>query len=216
VESALITSPQPLSPGIYLPPGQVLYIPNLVGDVRTFPPVLPDSEIVFSPSAAGFSIQEYVESAGGYLSTYQELVDGEMLSGVQIIQKVALENSINPRLLLAFLEHRSGWVLGQPEWPNEAQPSGFNVPEYRGLYKELLLTATHFGIGYYGWRSGDRTALSFSDGSTARLIPSQCRFSCGPGVVCRSLSPGRLEGNCAETAGFYLYTYKCLVSPLTW
>ena len=172
VETALITSSQPVPAGVYLPPGQVLYIPNRLGELAGLPPVMPDSEVVYSPSSAGFSIQEYVDGASGYLSAYQELVDGEALTGVQIVQKVALENSINPRLLLAFLEHRSGWVLGRPDRPDDAHPIGFNVPDYRGLYKELVLSATHLGVGYYGWRSGDRTVLSFSDGSGIRLDPT--------------------------------------------
>lgn len=203
VETALITSPQPIPAGSYLPPGQVLYIPNLLGNLRAFPPVLPDSEIVFSPSSAGFSIQDYVDNAGGYLSTYQETVNGEMLTGAQIVQKVALENSINPRLLLAFLEYRSGWVLGTPERPNDAQPIGFNVPDYRGLYKELLLTATHFGIGYYGWRTGDRTVLSFADGSAARIDPTLNAGSAAAlGLFAKFYRLQELEGHLYGETGF--------------
>ena len=33
------------------------------------------------------------------------------------------------------------------------------------------MTATHLGVGYYGWRTGSITSITFSDDSTARLSP---------------------------------------------
>jgi murein DD-endopeptidase MepM/ murein hydrolase activator NlpD len=203
VETDLITSPLPLAAGVYLPPGQVLYIPNLLEGTRVLPPVLPDSEAVYSPSSADFSIGEYVDEAGGYLRSYQEMVDGETLSGVQIVQKVALENSINPRLLLAFLEYRSGWVLGHPERPNQAHPIGYNVPDYRGLYKELLLSATHLGVGYYGWRSGSLTVLAMPGGSAVRLDPTLNAGSVAvQALFAKFYRPADLEENLYGEAGF--------------
>jgi hypothetical protein len=99
-------------------------------------------------------------------------VNGNLLSGAEIVQKVAVENSINPRILLAVLEYRSGWVYGEPDDPSKStHPIGFYVPDHKGLYYELVLTATHLGVGYYGWRTGSLTLLTFSDGSTHHLSP---------------------------------------------
>jgi len=71
-----------------------------------------------------------------------------------------------------LLEFRSGWVLGQPPDPSIIRhPIGFYVPDFEGLYYELVLTATHLGVGYYGWRSGALTRLTFLDGSTIRVSP---------------------------------------------
>ena len=42
-------------------------------------------------------------------------------TGVEIIRRVALENSINPYLLLALLEYKSHWVLGNPSNLAEAE-----------------------------------------------------------------------------------------------
>jgi LysM repeat protein len=168
-----IVSDRSLAAEAYLPTGQRLVIPNKVGIVHYPSAVLPDSEVVNGPSAAGFSIRDYIQNAGGFLSTYSETVNGTTLSGADIIEKVALENSINPRFLLAFLEFRSGWVLGAPgDLPDLEHPIGFYVPDYRGLYKELVLTATQLGKGYYGWRSGDLTSMEFLDGEVLRLSPS--------------------------------------------
>lgn len=172
VSPGSITSPQPIAGQSYLDPGQQLSIPNQVGETPYASPLLPDSEVINSPSTIGFSIQDYIQNAGGYLSSYQEDIKGEQLSGAEILQLVARQTSVNPRLLLAFLDYRSGWVTSQPEEPvNRDYPIGFYVPEYRGLYLELSLAAKELNIGYYGWRSGTVTRLDFSTGVSTRIAP---------------------------------------------
>jgi hypothetical protein len=78
--------------------------------------LIPDSEVVFSPSAADFDVEAYVQEAGGYLSTYYDWLGSTgKTSGAAIVKRIATENSINPRLLLALLEYQSGWIYGQPD-----------------------------------------------------------------------------------------------------
>jgi murein DD-endopeptidase MepM/ murein hydrolase activator NlpD len=158
-----------------IPIGQHLSIPNKLLDPNTSTAaqlLLPDSEIVYSPAAADFDVDAYIAQAEGFLAGYSEDVDQQHLSGAQIVKRVALEMSIDPRLLLAVLDYRSHWVHGQPADPNRTdQPIGFGVPEYRGLYKELVLTGRQLTIGYYGWRTGSVTELKFVDGSSLRLDP---------------------------------------------
>ncbi|MBE9474359.1 MAG: LysM peptidoglycan-binding domain-containing protein, partial [Chloroflexi bacterium] len=157
VDPDQISSSQPIPAEGLLLSGQELLIPNQISESRYAEILLPDSEVINSPSARDFQIHEYISDANGYLSTYEEMVNGSWLSGADIVRKVAQENSINPRILLALLEFRSGWVFGQMEQGSKLDhPIGFFVPEYKGLYYELVLTATHLGVGYYGWRSGDR------------------------------------------------------------
>ena len=156
-----------------LTPGQTLTIPNVLGEPPYSSAVLPDIAIIYSPAVANFQIDRYINQAGGYLSTYDEKVDDETLSGAEIVQRVAVESSINPELLLAFLEFRSGWVRGQPfSYMQPEYPIGFYVPEYQGLYLELSLVAKELNIGYYGWRQGSLTDLTFPDYSHVRLSPS--------------------------------------------
>jgi len=177
VEAAQIQASQPLSSAElmgqkFLPIGLALTIPNTLIDLTPEIPLLPDSEIVYSPAAASFNLEVYVSQAGGFLSTYQETVDGETLSGADIIQRVADELSVNPRLLVAFLEYRSGWVFGQPRNPADlSQPIGFLIPDRNGLYQEMMIVATQINVAYYGWRQGMFTSLTYGDGSTARLNP---------------------------------------------
>ena len=172
VEPEQISSSQPLAPEALLPASLELQVPNTIDETRFSDFLLPDSEIIHSPSTIDFQVGGFIEEAGGYLSTYSEVVNGKLLSGTEIVQKVSVENSINPRLLLSLLEYQSGWVFGDPLDPVLlTYPIGFSVPEYKGLYYELVLTATHLGIGYYGWRTGSLTSLRFADGSAARLSP---------------------------------------------
>ncbi len=51
-------------------------------------------------------------------------------TGAKIVERVAVETSVNPRLLLAVLEDQSGWVLGEPSEPVEkSYPLGLHVSE---------------------------------------------------------------------------------------
>ncbi len=167
-----ISASTPLPATGLLPGGLLLEIPNHLNKTLPASLLLPDSELIDSPSAADFDPAAFISQAGGYLSTYQETIEGQRVSGAAIVTRVATETSTNPRLLLALLEYRSGWVLGQPSSPKSlAYPMGFGVPGHSGLYEELKITATHLGIGYYGWRDGSWLEITFQDGRTGRLDP---------------------------------------------
>jgi len=173
VEPEEITSPEPMHPGIFLTPGQQLVIPNTIDETLPSDLLLPDSEVVYSAVTINFDIGRFIEESGGYLSDYEETVDGQIITGTEIVKRVAIETSVNPMVLLAFLEYRSQWVTSQPSDSKPIEyPIGFRVPGYKGLYKELLLTSTHLSVGYYGWRAGDLTEIEFPDHSTARLNPT--------------------------------------------
>jgi LysM repeat protein len=148
VEAGQITSPETLTGTGWLSPQQVLVIPNVLGEPRHTDILLPDSEVVYSPSAQDFNINEFVQAAGGYLREHEERVNGKWMSGADIVKKVSMENSINPRILLAMLELRSGWVFG-------AQGGSEKVD---------------YPIGF-GWRSGEKVSLSFQDGGWLRMAP---------------------------------------------
>jgi hypothetical protein len=75
---------------------------------------------------------------------------------------------------MAILEQQSHWVYGQPT--NLAQtdyPIGFFSNEIvkASLYAQLSWAVQQLNIGYYGWRDGRVTELTFPDQSTLRLAP---------------------------------------------
>ena len=113
-----ISSPKPLSDKGFIDPGTLLIIPNRLDrtvEYTSAVQLLPDSEFAFSATATTFDIASYVQAAGGYLSTYRQyLGTTAWTSGAEGIQRLAYENSVNPRLLLAVLDYESHWVRGDP------------------------------------------------------------------------------------------------------
>ena len=170
----VITSPKEIPLISLINPNQLLIIPQRFSEDETTSKeiLLPDSEIVFSPSAIDFDVKSYVEEAGGYLNEYREWRVGGWYTGIEIIETVAIENSINPRLLLAMLEYESNWVTGQPA--NLAQtdyPMGWNDFHAKGLYRQLSWAVQQLSIGYYGWRAGLVTDLQFTNNTSIRIAP---------------------------------------------
>ncbi|MBI4732808.1 MAG: M23 family metallopeptidase [Chloroflexi bacterium] len=175
VQPEEITSSIPLPEIGFIPPGTTLIIPNRLPGIPATPAVklLPDSEVVYAPTAADFDIAAYVDDAGGFLSTFREyLAVPGWTTGAGSIERLAFESSINPRFLLAYLQYKSGWVMGDPlPGVDEAYPLGYDDLRYRGLYQQLRLLVQELDAGYYGWRAGTLTELTFSDGSILRLAP---------------------------------------------
>lgn len=157
----------------FINPGQLLIIPKRLTNTTSSQHLLPDSEVVYSPSAASFDVVDYANAAGGYLASYQEWHKSTgMKSGAEIVERVAVENSINPRLLLSLLEYHSNWVMGRPEDRDRMDyPMGLVSPNSKGLYNQLIWAVNQLSVGYYAYREGRLTELRFQDGSTARLAP---------------------------------------------
>jgi len=170
-----IASPDSIPVQGFINPNQLLIIPNRLGNTTSTNKLLPDSEVVYTLSAiVGFDTQSYTDSKGGYLSEYHDYLGSVGQStGAEIIAKSALENSINPRLLLALLEYQSGWVLGQPATQIQLDyPYGLIDPDRQELIYQIKWAINHLSIGYYDWREGRMNEIQFTDGATARLEPS--------------------------------------------
>jgi len=168
-----ITSSEPIPPSSFINPGQLLIIPRKLTNTTSSQHLLPDSEVVYSPSAIDFDVPAFVDQSGGYLSSYQEWHKSTgMKPGADIVLRVAIENSINPRLLLALLEYHSGWVYGaNTSLASVDYPMGLILPSVKMLYNQLVWTSTQLSIGYYAYREGRLTEIRFSDGVMTRLAP---------------------------------------------
>ncbi len=172
VQPEEISSPEEIPERSLFDPGQVLVIPNRLANTTSSQHLMPDSEVVYSPSALDFDVKSFVDQSGGYLSGYsQYLATTGITNGADVIQRIATENSINPRLLLALLEYQSGWVYGSEPAGSLDYPLGRVVKRDEGLYKQLAWAVNQLSIGYYGWREGRLTEIEFNDGITARLAP---------------------------------------------
>jgi murein DD-endopeptidase MepM/ murein hydrolase activator NlpD len=162
-----------------------------IGMILTIPPVeadpnpgssfkiIPDSELVFGPATVQFDIQEFVQKHDGYLANYSQDVDGEYLSGVQVLSRVAQSYSVNPRLLLALLEYRGGWVRN-PAPENVEYPLGFYDAFHAGLYRQLTWAADNLNRGYYLWRVNALSSLPLTDGT---YVPLNATINAGTAGV---------------------------------
>ena len=172
-----ITSPKVLSQTGFIDAGTLLIIPNRLDKTIQYTPALqliPDGEVVFSATSAGFDIKEYVKDAGGYLSTYREwLGTTAWTSGADEIGRLAYENSMNPRLLLALLDYEGNWVRGKPvDQFRIDYPLGHENYRNKGMFAQMTWAVNQLYIGYYGWRKGDLTYITFSDGVSLRIDPT--------------------------------------------
>lgn len=154
-------------------PDQLLFIPQRYETTTPAIALLPDSELVFSPHATDFDVISFSVERGGYLTQYREYVGTGWLSGPEIVVRIARDNSVNPRILLALLEYMSGWVSDptQPSGDPLDYPLGFVDIRHKGLSHQLTWLANELGNGYYGWRAGTLTEIRFKDGGVLRLAP---------------------------------------------
>jgi len=122
----------------------------------------------------GFDVQEIVIQFGGKLAGYhEELEDGTKLSGAEIVQKVAEDFSVNPRLLLAVLEYRNGWLTGAGNANiKEDYPLGLQDADRKGLYKQLSWAANELTRGYTLWSQAEVAVWTLADGTVVRIAPT--------------------------------------------
>lgn len=150
--------------------GQILLIPAKATITGPSFKIIPDSELVYGPTAKEFDMYAAVAGHNGYLLRHYEEVEKQFLSGPQIVQLVADRFSVNPRLLLAVIEHRSGW-LTQPMVLDDGYPLGYVAPGASGLYKQLAWAANLLNWGLYGRSEGGLLTTVVKDGTRIAFAP---------------------------------------------
>ncbi len=127
--------------------------------------ILPDGELVYGPTLFQWDTRAFVSAAGGYLARYSETVDGEVLDGAGIVQRVAEDFSVGPRLLLALIEMHGGWVR-DPDPAERAFPVGEPLP---GLHAGLSAAADAINAHYYAHRFGNKRSAATVDGAVVDM-----------------------------------------------
>ena len=154
VSESEIISDADLTKTTLIDPGTLLVIPNRINEATT-PNIqlLPDSEFVFSATGLDFDTEAYVKEQNGYLSTFRDYLGSTgWIQGYDAIDRLAIENSVNPRLLLALLEYEARWVRGQPiDLLHTDFPMGFNDYHYKGMSVQMTWAINTMSIAYYGW-----------------------------------------------------------------
>jgi LysM repeat protein len=182
--------------------------------------LIPDSELVYGPLSASFDIAAFIHSKGGYLASYTQDVNGETLDAAQVVQIIAQDSSVSPRLLLAVLEYRSGWVTNPSPDPTLGDtPFGFNADG--GLYHQLVWASIQLNSGFYRWRANSVTDWVLGDGS---VVPIDTTINAGTAGVqnffahlddystwLRDVSPGGFFDTYSKLFG---YPFDTAVEPL--
>ncbi len=157
---------------LLIDPGTRFLVKDVLGETTKPDLLFPDSAVVYSPTAALFDPLTFTENQTGFISTYTEIMTRGATSAAQIVYELGLEYSINPQILLSLMEYEGGWLSNtRLEKEQVFYPMGWKQSDRSGVYFQTGWAVKLFMKGYYGWRDGTLTELTFADGSTLRLSP---------------------------------------------
>lgn len=158
-----------------LPPGMpmkipIYYTPFWGSEYQ----IVPDSLFINGPAQIGFDTENFVSHTGGWLNQYTEYASDESRNGAQIVDLVAQNFSVSPRLLLAILEYQTR-ALTDARLPETAHEYALGAEDWqkKGLYLQLVWAANVLNNAYYGWRTGELDEIEHLDGQIERPDPWQ-------------------------------------------
>ena len=130
--------------------------------------IIPDAAFVNGPNVVDFDTVEFVAQSSGWLKNQVDFTSGSVLKGGEIIDYVAQNYSISPRILLAVLEYQTGALSNSlaPDF-SDGNLLGFHDLLRTRLLLQLNLAANTLNNGYYGWSRG--TMDSFTHVNDGRL-----------------------------------------------
>jgi len=153
-----------------LAPGMALEIPAYYLPLTGTPyQILPDSEIIYGPTAKEFDLRLELRRRSGFVSEAADYAYRIDRPAWEVMEVIAKNYSLNPRLLLALVEYGSSGLTDPfPSAQAETYPIGYVNDRYRGLFRQLLWAAERLNDGYYGWRSGSLREFETADGMLYR------------------------------------------------
>ncbi len=154
--------------------GQTLIIPppEPVGEAPAFK-MLPDSELVNGPVNTLFDLPAWLPQHSAFLGTYTEEINGETWDAARIVDTVAANYSVNPRLLLALVEYIAGWISqDEPAPATLTYPLGWRDGVHQGLWGQLNWAANELNRGYYLWQVNALPVFALADGNLVRPNPT--------------------------------------------
>ena len=158
-----------------MPPGMPMKIPIYYLPLWGSPyQIIPDSLFINGPSQVEFDTQEFVDQHPGWLKSYREYAAGEMRSGAELVEYVALRYSVSPRLLLALLQYQAE-ALSNPDLSPELKKYtlGYRYWDHEGVYLQLNWAANLLNNGFYPYRAGRMLSIEHPDGRMERFDPWQ-------------------------------------------
>ena len=104
-----------------MPPGMPMSIPIYYRALWGTPyQIIPDAVFVDGPDAVSFNTAQFINQQPGWLSAYHAWAFQGTRTAAEIVNYVAINYSISPKLLLALLDYQSG-AFSQPSISAEAE-----------------------------------------------------------------------------------------------
>jgi LysM repeat protein len=143
VEAILEANPDLPPDTTTLPPGKALEVPAYYLPLTGTPfQMLPDSEVIYGPTAEDFDLRLELLGHPGFVSDAADYAYRIDRPAWEVIEIIALNYSLNPRLLLALLEYRSSGLTDPfPSEELETYPLGNFDDRYKGIFRQLLWAA---------------------------------------------------------------------------
>jgi len=158
-----------------LTPGETLQIPIYYKALWGNPfQILPDALFINGPAQMDFDTRAFVDAHPGWLKDYSVLAGDETRRGGDVVDYVARNYSVSPRLLLALIEFQAQG-LSAATIPDDLEryPLGYEDQFHVGLYMQMNWAANLLNNGYYSWRIGEFDTITRLDGSIEHPDPWQ-------------------------------------------
>lgn len=158
-----------------MPPGMPMSIPIYYRALWGTPyQIIPDAAFVDGPDISSFNTAQFINQQQGWLNSYHAWAFKGTRTAAEIINYVAINYSISPKLLLALLDYQSG-AFSQPSISAAAEVNllGLKSAYWTGVYLQLSYAANILNDGYYRWRDGDLVEFELLDGTLIRPDPWQ-------------------------------------------
>jgi hypothetical protein len=209
VEEILTANPDLPASITTLPPEYPLQIPAYYVPLTGSPfHILPDSEVIYGPSAAGFDVSEEIDRRGGFLGDLSAFAYKRQREAWEVVQVIAENYSLSPRILLAIMEYQSQALTAPfPEGEQATYPMGVEEARYKGLFWQLVWVAERLNDGYYGWRTGALEEIELADGFFVRPDPWQNAGTVAIHLVFAGIYGKQTFEHVVSPDGFY-QTYK--------
>ena len=195
--------------------GQVIQVSMDAQHIGPDAHLIPDSELVYGPAYTDFDVAAATAAFPGMFNGYAEDVEGRTMTGPEIVQLVAEQYSVGPRVLLALLELRGGWLTNPDPPPDKrVYPLGYARDYWDGLYSQLNLAANALDAGFYGWWLDTLWLIQTDDGA---YIQFSLKLNAGTAGVQRALASGAADYDAwtAELARFATVYRDLFGDPFT-
>jgi LasA protease len=207
--------------------GQILQLPDVPVQQSPAFKMIPDSRVVRAPGSRNFDTAGFIALQPGYIRQAADMVTTRtangtgidtLLTAAQVIDRVAMEYSVDPRLLLVLLEFRAGWLSNaQPLEALLTHPlvSRENSADFdrTGLYKQLSWAANEINRGYYGWKTRGLDVLSLPDGTRLMFAPGLNAGTIGMQYFLALYSATSAWQYAVSADGFYHVYYSYFGDP---